>query len=47
MEREKSSRVTESSEAEVHEILNQLQERDKDLLEAGRRIENLEVEKLL
>ena len=45
IEREKSARLAETTEAEVQELLEQVRQRDEQLVQASRRLEMTELEK--
>jgi len=45
IEREKSGRLAETTEAEVQELLEQVRQRDEQVVQAGRRLEVTELEK--
>ena len=45
MERDKSAKLAETTEAEVQELLRQVKQRDDQLVQAGRRLEVTELEK--
>merc|ERR1719228_2927718 len=45
IEREKSSRLAETTEVEVQELVEQVRQREEQLVQAGRRLELTEVEK--